>query len=87
MPVLYKELVGLRNNILRLGLLVETAIQNSVKSVVERISCIAKKVIKKVSELYPGRSGSAMYQNISNVLPIMQPISQRWLFICAKGNW
>lgn len=51
---LYKELVQLRNNVLKLGTLVEQAIQDSIKSLVERKSDIAKKVIKsdkKVNDL------------------------------------
>jgi phosphate transport system protein len=43
----YKELVKLRNNVLGLGALIEQAIQDSVKSLVERKSDIAKKVIKR----------------------------------------
>ena len=47
MPAFYKELVALRNNVLRLGSLVQTAIQDSVKSLVERKSSLAEKVIKR----------------------------------------
>jgi phosphate transport system protein len=43
----YNDLVELRNNVLRLGALVEQAIQDSVKSLVARKSDIAKKVIKR----------------------------------------
>lgn len=46
MADLYKELINLRNKVLKLGSLAETAIQDSVKSLVERKSDIAKKVIK-----------------------------------------
>jgi phosphate transport system protein len=51
MPALYKELVELRNNILRLGSLVETAIQNSVRSLIDRKSSIARKVIKQDKQI------------------------------------
>ena len=44
---LYKELIKLRNRVLKLGSLAETAIQDSVKSLVERKSDLAKKVVKK----------------------------------------
>jgi phosphate transport system protein len=47
MPRFYKDLVEIRNNILRLGSLVEKAIQDSVKSLVERKSSLAEKVIKR----------------------------------------
>ena len=47
MADLYKELIKLRNKVLKLGSLVETAIQDSVKSLVERKSDLAKKVVKK----------------------------------------
>jgi phosphate transport system protein len=47
MADLYKELIKLRNKVLKLGSLVETAIQDSVKCLVERKSDLAKKVIKK----------------------------------------
>ena len=47
MADLYKELIKLRNKVLKLGSLAETAIQDSVKSLVERKSVLAKKVIKK----------------------------------------
>jgi phosphate transport system protein len=47
MADLYKELIKLRNKVLKLGSLVETAIQDSVKSLVERKSDLAKKVIKR----------------------------------------
>ena len=42
----YKELIKLRNKVLKLGSLAEDAIQDSVKSLVERKSALAKKVIK-----------------------------------------
>jgi len=47
MADVYKELIKLRNKVLKLGSLVETAIQDSVKSLVERNSDLAKKIIKK----------------------------------------
>lgn len=50
----YKELVELRNNVLKLGALVEQAIQDSVKSLTARNSTLAKKVIerdRKINEL------------------------------------
>jgi phosphate transport system protein len=47
MPTFYKELVDLRNNVLRLGSLVQKAIHDSVKSLVERKSSLAEKVIKR----------------------------------------
>jgi len=47
MADLYKELIILRNKVLKLGSLVETAIQDSVKSLVERKNSLAKKVIQK----------------------------------------
>jgi len=51
MADLYKELIKLRNKVLKLGSLVETAIQDSVKSLVERESDLAKKVIKKDKQI------------------------------------
>jgi phosphate transport system protein len=47
MAILYKELIKLRNRVLRLGSMVDQAIQDSVKSLVERKSDLAKKVIKR----------------------------------------
>jgi len=46
MADLYKELINLRNKVLKLGSMVEKAIQDSVRSLVERKSDLAKKVIK-----------------------------------------
>ena len=51
MADLYKELIKLRNKVLKLGSLAETAIQDSVKSLVERKSALAKKVIKRDSQV------------------------------------
>jgi phosphate transport system protein len=51
MADLYKELIKLRNKVLKLGSLVETAIQDSVKSLVERKSDLAKKVIKRDKQI------------------------------------
>lgn len=51
MANLYKELIKLRNRVLKLGSLVETAIQDSVKSLVERKSDLAKKVIKRDKQI------------------------------------
>ena len=51
MADIYKELIKLRNKVLKLGSLAETAIQDSVKSLVERKSDLAKKVIKKDKQI------------------------------------
>jgi phosphate transport system protein len=51
MATLYKELVKLRNRVLRLGSMVEQAIQDSVKSLVEGKSDLAKKVIKRDQQI------------------------------------
>ena len=51
MAILYKELVKLRNRVLRLGSMVEQAIQDSVKSLVEGKSDLAKKVIKRDQQI------------------------------------
>ena len=51
MVILYKELVKLRNRVLRLGSMVERAIQDSVKSLVEGKSDLAKKVIKRDQQI------------------------------------
>ena len=51
MAILYKELVKLRNRVLRLGSMVERAIQDSVKSLVEGKSDLAKKVIKRDQQI------------------------------------
>jgi phosphate transport system protein len=51
MAILYKELVKLRNRVLRLGSMVEQAIQDSVKSLVEGKSGLAKKVIKRDQQI------------------------------------
>jgi phosphate transport system protein len=47
----YKELIKLRNKVLKLGSLAETAIQDSVKSLVERKNPLAKKVIKRDKQI------------------------------------
>lgn len=51
MAILYKELVKLRNRVLRLGSMVEQAVQDSVKSLVEGKSDLAKKVIKRDQQI------------------------------------
>src|SRR4030043_171379 len=51
MATLYKELVKIRNRVLRLGSMVEQAIQDSVKSLVEGKSDLAKKVIKRDQQI------------------------------------
>ncbi len=51
MATLYKELIKLRNRVLRLGSMVKQAIQDSVKSLVERKSDLAKKVIKRDQQI------------------------------------
>ena len=51
MAIFHKELIKLRNRVLRLGYLVEQAIQDSVKSLVERRSDLAKKVIKRDQQI------------------------------------
>ena len=51
MATLYKELVKLRNRVLRLGSMVEQAIRDSVKSLVEGKSDLAKKVIKRDQQI------------------------------------
>jgi phosphate transport system protein len=43
----YKDLVKLRNNVLKLGALVEQAIEDSIKSLVERKNDIARRAIKR----------------------------------------
>jgi len=47
----YKELIELRNKVLRIGSMVEQAIQDSVKSLVERKSDLAKRVIKRDQQI------------------------------------
>jgi phosphate transport system protein len=47
----YKQLIELRNNVLRLGALVERAIKDSVESLVKRKIDLAKKVIKKDQQI------------------------------------
>lgn len=81
MPALYKELVGLRNNILRLGSLVETAIQNSVKSLVERKSSIAKKVIKRDQQI--NNLDVAIDEECIKLLALGQPKARDLRFIAT----
>ena len=81
MPTRYKELVTLRNNILRLGSLVETAIQDSVKSLVERKSSIAKKVItrdKQINDL-----DVAIDEECIKLLALGQPKARDLRFIAT----
>jgi len=47
----YKELIRLRNRVLRLGSMIEKAIQDSVRSLVERKSDLAKNVIKRDKQI------------------------------------
>ncbi|MBI4686323.1 MAG: phosphate signaling complex protein PhoU [Nitrospirae bacterium] len=47
MSIFDEELKGLKEKILRMGLLVESAIRDSIKSLVERDSELAKEVIKR----------------------------------------
>lgn len=47
MTIFDEELRGLKEKILRMGLLVETAIRDSIKSLVERDSELARKVIRR----------------------------------------
>jgi phosphate transport system protein len=81
MPALYKELVRLRNNILRLGSLVETAIQNSVKSLVERKSSIAKKVIKQDQQI--NNLDVAIDEECIKLLALGQPKARDLRFIAT----
>lgn len=77
----YKELVELRNNVLRLGALVEQAIQDSVKSLVERKSDIAKKVIKrdrKINDL-----DVAIDEDCIRLLALGQPKAKDLRFIAT----
>jgi phosphate transport system protein len=77
----YKELVELGNNVLRLGALVEQAIQNSVKSLVERKSDIAKKVIKrdqKINDL-----DVAIDEDCIRLLALGQPKARDLRFIAT----
>ena len=81
MPTRYKELVTLRNNILRLGSLVETAIQDSVKSLVKRKSSIAKKVItrdKQINDL-----DVAIDEECIKLLALGQPKARDLRFIAT----
>jgi phosphate transport system protein len=81
MPTRYKELVTLRNNILRLGSLVETAIQDSVKSLVERKRSIAKKVItrdKQINDL-----DVAIDEECIKLLALGQPKARDLRFIAT----
>jgi phosphate transport system protein len=77
----YKELVELENNVLRLGALVEQAIQDSVKSLVERKSDIAKKVIKrdrKINDL-----DVAIDEDCIRLLALGQPKARDLRFIAT----
>ena len=77
----YKELVELRNNVLRLGALVEQAIQDSVKSLVGRKSDIAKKVIKrdrKINDL-----DVAIDEKCIRILALGQPKARDLRFIAT----
>ncbi|MGB9715531.1 MAG: phosphate signaling complex protein PhoU [Thermodesulfovibrionales bacterium] len=77
----YKELVHLRNNVLRLATLVEQAIQDSIKSLVERKSDIANKVIrrdKKINEL-----DVSIDEDCIRLLSLGQPKARDLRFIAA----
>lgn len=77
----YKELVKLRNNVLMLGTLAEQAIQDSVKSLVERKNDIAKKVIKrdrKINEL-----DVAIDEECIRLLALGQPKARDLRFIAT----
>ncbi len=77
----YKELVKLRNNVLMLGNLAEQAIQDSVKSLVERKNEIAKQVIKrdkKINEL-----DVAIDEECIRLLALGQPKARDLRFIAT----
>ena len=78
---LYNELVELRNNVLRLGALVEQAIQDSVKSLVERKNDIARGVIKrdrKINDL-----DVAIDEDCIRLLALGQPKARDLRFIAT----
>ena len=81
MPVLYKELVTLRNNILRLGSLVETAIRDSVKALVERESSIAKKVIARDKQI--NKLDVSIDEECIKLLALGQPKARDLRFIAT----
>jgi len=81
MPALYKELVTLRNNILRLGSLVETAIRDSVKSLVERESSIAKKVIARDKQI--NKLDVSIDEECIKLLSLGQPKARDLRFIAT----
>ena len=77
----YNELVELRNNVLRLGALVEQAIQDSVKSLVERKNDIARGVIKrdrKINDL-----DVAIDEDCIRLLALGQPKARDLRFIAT----
>jgi phosphate transport system protein len=77
----YNELIVLRNNVLRLGALVEQAIQDSVKSLVLRKSDIAKQVIKrdrKINDL-----DVAIDEDCIRLLALGQPKARDLRFIAT----
>ena len=50
MAIFDEELRSLKEKVLKVGSLVETALHDSIRSLVERDSDLAQKVIKKVAE-------------------------------------
>jgi phosphate transport system protein len=78
---LYKELVKLGNNVLGLGALAEQAIQDSVKSLVERKSDIAKKVIKRDREI--NDLDVAIDEDCIRLLALGQPRARDLRFIAT----
>ena len=77
----YKELVELRNNVLRLGALVEQAIQDSVKSLIVRKSDIAKKVIKRDQRI--NALDVAIDEDCIRLLALGQPKARDLRFIAT----
>ncbi|MBE0426096.1 MAG: phosphate signaling complex protein PhoU [Nitrospirae bacterium] len=77
----YKELVKLGNNVLGLGALAEQAIQDSVKSLVERKSDIAKKVIKRDREI--NDLDVAIDEDCIRLLALGQPRARDLRFIAT----
>jgi phosphate transport system protein len=77
----YKELIKLRNRVLRLGSMVDQSIKDSVKSLVERKSELAKNVIKrdrKINDL-----DVAIDEECIRLLALGQPKSRDLRFIAA----
>jgi len=77
----YNELVELRNNVLRLGALVEQAIQDSVKSLVERKNDIARGVIKRDRKI--NHLDVAIDEDCIRLLALGQPKARDLRFIAT----